>query len=208
MSLSIRPSAIHPLVCWSVTLALISAKPAFMNCDATYVYRKRVVCPRPTVRNDIVTPRYLFFYTNSGKIKNETNYLANFCWTEDINLKKSMTVWKLCERSFKWDISGHSSFIRLEMAQEWIKTFPYSVLQFNWIKRFWKEVVHFFKWFELQIWDWSWMKENSKIFEKTLRKKVQIDFFLHVSYELTKRCSFFNMAFTLLTIYSLSLCHF
>ena len=91
----------------------------------------RIACPQLT-RGD-----------NSGKIKNETTYLANFCWTEDINFKKSMTVWKLCERSFKWDIAGHSSFIRLEMAQEWIKTLPYSVLQFNWIKRFWKEVVHF-----------------------------------------------------------------
>ena len=70
---------------------------------------------------------------NSGKIKKETTCLADLCWTEDLNYKKSVTVWKLCERSFKWDVAGYSSFICLEMAQEWIKTLPYSILGFNWI---------------------------------------------------------------------------
>ena len=30
-----------------------------------------------------------------------------------------MTVLKICERSFKWDLTGCSSSIRLEMALEW-----------------------------------------------------------------------------------------
>ena len=63
--------------------------------------------------------------------KGETTYSAYFCWTGDMKYKKSMTVWKICERSFKCDVAGSSSFIRLEMAQEWMKTLPYSILQFN-----------------------------------------------------------------------------
>ena len=30
-----------------------------------------------------------------------------------------MTILKLCERSFKWDLAGYPSSIRLEMALEW-----------------------------------------------------------------------------------------
>ena len=35
------------------------------------------------------------------------------------NIGKSMTILKLCERSFKWDLAGYPSSIRLEMALEW-----------------------------------------------------------------------------------------
>ena len=49
--------------------------------------------------------------------KNETTYLAYFCWTEDMKYKKK----SICKRSFKCDVAGHSSFIRLEMALEWVK---------------------------------------------------------------------------------------
>ena len=90
------------------------------------------------------------------------------------------------ERSAK-DLSNATllvvlAFIYLEMAQEWMKTLPCSILQFNWIQKvlkrsssLWRALT--FKRFELQIWDWSWMKENSKIFENTLKKKVQNNFF-------------------------------
>ena len=93
---------------------------------------------------------------NSGKMKKKTTCLANLCWTEDINYKKSVTVWKLCERSFKCVLAGYSSLIPLEMAQEWIKTLPYSDLWFNWIKKvlkrsssLWRALT--FKRFDLQI---------------------------------------------------------
>ena len=77
---------------------------------------------------------------------------------------------------------------------------------------FWKEVIHFWqavtsKRFELQIWDWSWMKENSKIFENTLKKKFK-NIFFSVLLWTNKKYSFFSLAFTVLTIYSLSFCHF
>ena len=73
---------------------------------------------------------------NHGKKKEkkkekETAYLAYFCWTEDMKYKKSIAVWKICERSFKCDEAGSSSFIRLDMAQEWKKILPHSILQFN-----------------------------------------------------------------------------
>ena len=32
---------------------------------------------------------------------------------------KSMTILKLCERSFKWDLAGCRTSICLEMAEEW-----------------------------------------------------------------------------------------
>ena len=85
----------------------------------------------------------LNYIDNNGKIKKETTCFAYLCCTEALNYKKSVTVWKLCERSFKWDVAGYSSFIRLEMAQEWIKTLPYSVLGSTELLRFWKEVVNF-----------------------------------------------------------------
>ena len=145
--------------------------------------------------------------------KKETTYLAYFCWANDMKCKKSMAVWKICKRSFKCDVAGSSSFIRLEMAQEWMKTLPYLILQFNCIQKvlirsssLWRALT--FKRFELQIWDWSWMKENSKIFKNTLKKKVHKDFFSLFFYELTKRNSFFIVAFWVLTIYSLSFCQF
>ena len=97
---------------------------------------------------------------NNGKINKETTWFAYLCCAEALNYKKSVTVWKLCKRSFKWDLAGYSSSICLEMAQKWIKTLPYSDLWFNWIKKvlkrsslLWQALT--LKRFELQIWDWS-----------------------------------------------------
>ena len=117
----------------------------------------------------------LVMRNNHSNKKNETTYLAYFCWTEDMKYKKSMAVWKICQRSFKCDVAGNSSLICLEMAQEWMKTLPCSILQFNWIQKvlkrsssLWRALT--FKRFELQIWDWSRMKFeiwNLKIFKIT-----------------------------------------
>ena len=46
---------------------------------------------------------------------------ASFCLTMGQNHRKSMTVWKLCEKSSKCDVAGHCSFIHLEMAKVWRK---------------------------------------------------------------------------------------
>ena len=58
--------------------------------------------------------------TNYGKIK-KVNYLfvsvSHPC--NEKNIAKSMTILKLCERSFKWDLSGSPNFNRLEMALGW-----------------------------------------------------------------------------------------
>ena len=35
------------------------------------------------------------------------------------NIAKSVTILKLCKRSFRWDLAECPSFIRLEMAWEW-----------------------------------------------------------------------------------------
>ena len=35
------------------------------------------------------------------------------------NIVKSMTIWKLCERSSKWDVAGCPNFIRLEVRLGW-----------------------------------------------------------------------------------------
>ena len=53
---------------------------------------------------------------NHSTRKNGTTCFANFCQTEGLNYRKSITVWKLCKRSFKCDVAGHSSFIPLEMT--------------------------------------------------------------------------------------------
>ena len=65
---------------------------------------------------------------NNSTRKNGTTCFAYFCWTERLNHRKFMTIWKLCKRSFKRQVAGHSGFIRLEMALEWVKTLPHSIL--------------------------------------------------------------------------------
>ena len=61
---------------------------------------------------------------NYGKEKKRTLCFASFCSTMGLNHRKSMTVLKLCKKSFKCDVAGHCSFIRLEMAMVWRKKSP------------------------------------------------------------------------------------
>ena len=86
------------------------------------------------------------------------------------------------------------------MAQEWMKTLPYSILQFNCIQKVLKRSYSLWqaltsKRFELQIWDWSWMKENSKIFKNTLKKKVHKDFFSRFIMNWQKETAFSSWLF-------------
>ena len=68
------------------------------------------------------------FYNTTWKIickitmaKWKSEQLVCQCFTSKQwkNIAKSMTILKICERSFKWDLTGCSSSIRLEMALEW-----------------------------------------------------------------------------------------
>ena len=65
--------------------------------------------------SEVSSPRCLKIYWKW------TLCFANFCLTMDLNHRKSMTVWKLCEKSSKCDVAGNRSFIRLEMAKVWRK---------------------------------------------------------------------------------------
>ena len=104
-------------------------------------------------------------HNNYGKIK-KTNYLfVNVSHpSSEKNIAKSMTILKICESSFKWDLAGWSSSIRLEMALEWrqvVKNLEIhyatymGYLYFN-IKT---------KRIELEICSWRHFKENSKLFK-------------------------------------------
>ena len=48
--------------------------------------------------------------------KTEQLVLMIFAIVKTLNHRKFMNVRKLCERSFKCDVAGHSSFICLKMA--------------------------------------------------------------------------------------------
>ena len=84
--------------------------------------------------------------------------------------------------------------LRNVMAQEWLKTLRYSVLQFDWIKKVLKSSLLWqaltFKRFELQIWDWSWLK--FKNLWNHFKKSSKI--FFYVFYEQIKRYSFWAAA--------------
>ena len=58
--------------------------------------------------------------TNHGK-KQKANhlYVSVLHPCNEKNIAKSMTILKLCERSFKWDLSGCPNSNRLEMALGW-----------------------------------------------------------------------------------------
>ena len=52
--------------------------------------------------------------TNYGNIKKRTMCSSMFHIQA---MRKTMTILEICERSFKWDLAGCSSFIRLEWRQ-------------------------------------------------------------------------------------------
>ena len=79
------------------------------------------------------------------------------------NIAKSVTVLKLCERSFKWDHAGCPSFIRLEMALEWRQVvrnlkIHYRIFMFLLCRNIETKRI------ELEIRSWRHFKENSKLF--------------------------------------------
>ena len=74
-----------------------------------------------------------------------------------------MTILKICENSFKWDLAGWSSSIRLEMALEWrqvVKNLEIHYATFMGYLYFNIKT----KRIELEICSWRHFKENLKLF--------------------------------------------
>ena len=74
-----------------------------------------------------------------------------------------MTILKLCERSFKWDLAGCPSSIRLEMALGWrqvVKNVEFHYVIFMGYLYSNINIKHI----ELEICSWRHLKENLKLF--------------------------------------------
>ena len=74
-----------------------------------------------------------------------------------------MTILKLCERSFKWDLAGCPSSIHLEMALGWrqvVKNFEIHYMIF--MGYLYSDIK--IKRIALEIFSWRHFKENLKFF--------------------------------------------
>ena len=79
------------------------------------------------------------------------------------NIAKSMTILKLCERSFKWDLSGCPNSNRLEMALRWRQVVRNLEIYYVILR----DYLYFnikIKRIKLDICSWRHIKENSKLF--------------------------------------------
>ena len=81
--------------------------PSLLNMPTMQVWRKRPY------------PACIFNQDNYNKKKANSLFGSVSHRSNGENTAKSMTILKLCERSFKWDVAGCPSFIRLEMAWGW-----------------------------------------------------------------------------------------
>ena len=88
------------------------------------------------------------------------------------NIAKSMTILKLCDRSFKWDLSGCPNSNRLEMALGWrqvirnLEIYYVILSSYLYIKIKIKRI-------ESDICSWCHFKENSKLFNLPMYIKYQ-----------------------------------
>ena len=97
--------------------------------------------------------------TNHGK-KQKANhlYVSVLHPCNEKNIAKSMTILKICERSFKWDLAGCSSSIHLEMALEWRQVVKKSEIHYATLNIKTKHI-------ELKNYSWRHFKENLKLFD-------------------------------------------
>ena len=79
------------------------------------------------------------------------------------NIAKSMTILKLCERSFKWDVAGCPSSIRLEMALGWRQVVENLEIHYVIFMGYLYSIIKI-KHIELKIYSWRHFKENLKLF--------------------------------------------
>ena len=73
-----------------------------------------------------------------------------------------MTILKICERSFKWDLAGCSSSIRLEMALEWRQVVKNLEIHYTIFMGYLYSNIEI-KRIELLIRSWRHFKENLKL---------------------------------------------
>ena len=74
-----------------------------------------------------------------------------------------MTILKLFERSFKWDLAGYHSSIRLEMASEWKQMVKNLEIYYTIFMGYLDSYIKI-KRIELLICSWRHFKENLKLF--------------------------------------------
>ena len=74
-----------------------------------------------------------------------------------------MTILKICERSFTWDLAGCSSSIRLEMALEWTQVVKNVKIHYTIFMGYLYSNIKI-KRIELLIRSWRHFKENLKLF--------------------------------------------
>ena len=74
-----------------------------------------------------------------------------------------MTILKICERSFKWDLAECSSSIRLEMALEWRQVVKNLEIHYTIFMGYLFSNIEI-KRIELLIRSWRQFKENLKLF--------------------------------------------
>ena len=80
---------------------------ALLNMPTMYVWRKQPY------------PACIFNPDNYGQKNGNYLFVSVSHPSNKKNIAKSMTILKLCERSFQWDLAGCHISIRLEMAEEW-----------------------------------------------------------------------------------------
>ena len=80
------------------------------------------------------------------------------------NIAKSMTILKLCKRSFIWDLARCPISIRLEMALEWRPVVKNLEIQYYLIFMGYLCCNIEIKQIELEICSWCHYKENSKLY--------------------------------------------
>ena len=79
------------------------------------------------------------------------------------NIAKLVTVLKLCERSFKWDLAGRPGFIRLEMPLEWRQVVRNMRIHYGiFMILLYRDIET--KPIELKVRSWRHLKENLKLF--------------------------------------------
>ena len=74
-----------------------------------------------------------------------------------------MTILKLCKRSFKWDLAGCPSSIRLEMALGWRQVVKNLEIHYEIFMGYLYSDIKI-KRIELDICSWRHFKENLKLF--------------------------------------------
>ena len=82
------------------------------------IIASKLTCMKYEFLREILGPVLVlqFLNTNYGKGKNGTSCFAYFCWQKCLSFGKFMTIWKIFEKSFKWDVAGLCRLILLDMA--------------------------------------------------------------------------------------------